>query len=458
MRRRSFLAVCSLALTLPCWGQYKAVNPKVSKIVGEISEARVTDILKKLEGFGTRYLYSQQEDQERGIGAARRWIYDQFRGFSPRLEVTYDQYRVKKGTERNSRLIRDVDLYNIVAVLPGTVHRDERIIVSAHYDTIVLTGPTGGTGGGDTARATPDPDSASPGVTDDGSGIACVMELARVLSQYEFDKTLVFVAFAGEEEGLVGSTLYAAKARRDAVQIEAVLNNDIIGSDVSGSGRAQNRIVNVFSDDPLDSPSRTLARYVREISERYVPSMRTGLVFRADRVGRGGDHTPFSLEGFAAVRFSSPEENLANEHTVTDTFANTSPSYATHVTRVNAAVAASLAWAPKAPAVTEQVERNGQPATNLLLTRGTGRSDAVLRWKQEQPEADLAGFTVVMRATTAPYWERDIFVGNVAEYTFPDLSIDEYIFGVKAIDQEGNESLVSPYVPAPRLKRVIETY
>jgi len=374
------------------------------------------------------------------------------------LEVTYDQYRVKKGEERNSRLVRDVDLYNIVAVLPGTVHPEQRIIVSAHYDSIVLAGPTGGTGGGDTARAAPDPEANSPGVTDDGSGIACVMELARVLSQYEFDKTLVFVAFAGEEEGLVGSTLYAAKAKRDAVQIEAVLNNDIIGSEASGSGRIENRAVNVFSDDPPDSPSRTLARYVKEIGERYVPSMRAGLVFRQDRVGRGGDHTPFALEGFAAVRFSSPQENLANEHTATDTFDNTSPSYAARVTRVNAAVAASLAWAPKAPEVTERIERNGQQTANLLLTRGTGRSDAVLRWKQERPEADLAGYAVVMRATTAPYWERDVFVGNVAEYTFPDLSIDEYIFGVKAIDQEGNESLVSPYVPAPRAKRIIETY
>jgi hypothetical protein len=445
-------------LSVPCLGQYKTVNPKVAKIAGEISEQRVTETLKRLEDFGTRYLLSQQEDKERGIGAARRWIYDQFSGYSPRLEVSYDQYRVKKMEGRNSRVPRDVDLYNIVAVLPGTVHREQRIIVSAHYDTVVLAGPTGGSAAGDTVQAAADPETTSPGVNDDGSGIACVLELARVLSQYEFDKTLVFVAFAGEEEGLLGSTLYAAKAKRDRVQIEAVLNNDIIGSDVSGSGRTENRAVNVFSDDPLDSPSRTLARYVKDIGERYVPSMRTGLVFRADRVGRGGDHTPFALEGFAAVRFSSPEENLANEHTVTDTFAHMSPSYATRVTRVNAAVAASLAWAPKDPAVTEQVERNGQKTTNLLLTRGTGRSDAVLRWKSDQPEADLGGYVVVMRATTAPYWEREIFVGKVTEYTFPDVSIDEYVFGVKAVDQEGNESLVSPYIPAPRVKRVIETY
>ena len=284
------------------------------------------------------------------------------------------------------------------------------------------------------------------------------MELARVLSQYQFEKTLVFVTFAGEEAGLLGSTLYAKKAHDTGMKIEAVLNNDIIGSDVAGDGRTDNRRLNVFSEDPQDSPSRELARYIREIGERYVPSMNVDPVFRADRFGRGGDHTPFNLEGFAAVRFSTPSENFTNQHSATDTFANTSPSYTTRVAKVNAAAAASLAWAPKAPLTTETVERNGRKVANLLLTRGRSRYDALLKWKNENPEPDLAGYVVLTRSTTAPYWEHEIFVGNVTEHTMPEVSIDDLVFAVKAVDKEGNESLASAYVQVPREKRTIAVY
>jgi hypothetical protein len=449
--------------------QYRAVNPQVAKIVSEVSEEHIAETLKKLEGFGTRNIFSSQDDPVRGVGAARKWIYDQFRSYSPRLEVSYDQYRLKKDDSRASRVTSDVDLYNVVAVLPGSTNKEQRIIVSGHYDSVNLArapgappnapGDAAGTGAGNGPPQPPrDPNIDAPGVTDDGSGTACVMELARVLSQYQFEKTLVFVTFAGEEMGLLGSTLYAKKARETGMNIEAVLNNDIIGSDVAGNGRIDNRRLNVFSEDPQDSPSRQLARYIREIGERYVPSVVVDPVFRADRFGRGGDHTPFNLEGFAAVRFSTPSENFNNQHSASDTFANTSPSYIAHATKVNGAVAASLAWAPKSPETTETVERNGRKMTNLLLTRGRSRYDAQLRWKNEKPEPDLAGYVILMRSTTAPYWEREIFVGNVTEYTLADVSIDDLVFGVKAVDKEGNESLASAYVQAPREKRTILVY
>jgi hypothetical protein len=449
--------------------QYRAINPQVAKIVSEVSEEHIAETLKKLEGFGTRNIFSSQDDPVRGVGAARKWIYDQFRSYSPRLEVSYDQYRLKKDDSRGSRVTSDVDLFNVVAVLPGSTNKEQRIIVSGHYDTVNLArapgappnapGDAAGAGAGNGPPQPPrDPNIDAPGVTDDGSGTACVMELARVLSQYQFEKTLVFVTFAGEEMGLLGSTLYAKKARETGMNIEAVLNNDIIGSDVAGNGRIDNRRLNVFSEDPQDSPSRQLARYIREIGERYVPSVVVDPVFRADRFGRGGDHTPFNLEGFAAVRFSTPSENFNNQHSATDTFANTSPSYIAHATKVNGAVAASLAWAPKSPETTETVERNGRKMTNLLLTRGRSRYDAQLRWKNEKPEPDLAGYVVLMRSTTAPYWEREIFVGNVTEYTLADVSIDDLVFGVKAVDKEGNESLASAYVQAPREKRTILVY
>ncbi len=439
--------------------QYKSVNPQVAKIVSEVSEQHIAQIQQKLESFETRNIFSSQDNPTRGIGAARNWIYDQFRGYSPRLEVSYDHHRLKKDESRGSRVLSDVDLYNVVAVLPGTSNREQRIIIGGHYDSIVIERPAGAPPPqpGDPFPKR-DPDLPAPGVTDDGSGTACVLELARILSQYQFEKTLVFIAFAGEEEGLLGSTLYAEKAHKDNQKIEAVLNNDIIGSVLNGHGGMDNLSLNVFSEEPADSPSRELARYIRDMGVRYLPSMRVDPVFRADRFGRGGDHTPFNREGFAAVRFSSPMEDYSHQHSVTDTFANTSPPYVAQVTKVNAAAAAALAWAPKSPQTSEEVERNGKKVPSLLLTRGKSRYDAVLKWKQENPEPDLAGFAIVMRSTTSPFWEHDVFVGNVTEYTLPDVSIDEYVFGVKAVDKDGNESLVSPYVQTPRPKREILVY
>ena len=439
--------------------EYKAVNPRVAKIVSEVSERRIEEILKKLESFGTRNIFSAQDNPTRGIGAARKWIYEQFHGYSPRLEVSFDHYRLKKSESRAARIPNDVDLYNVIAVLPGTVNKEQRIIISGHYDSIAFVRPPGEAPPGP-AELPPvrDPNADAPGVTDDGSGTACVMELARILSQYEFEKTLVFIAFAGEENGLLGSTLYAQKAHKENQRIEAVLNNDIIGSDRTGNGRVENRRVNVFSEDPSDSPSRQVARYIREIGERYLPAMRVSLMFRADRFGRGGDHTSFNHESFAAVRFSSPAENFANQHSVTDTFANTSVPYTNMVIRVNAAVAASLAWAPRTPTIIEQIERYGQKITAPMIGRGKTRYDAALRWKQENPEPDLAGYVVMLRSTTAPFWEHEIFVGNVTEYTLPDVSIDELVFGVKAVDKEGNEGLASAYVQVPRARRTIQVY
>src|SRR5674476_1094497 len=182
----------------------------------------------------------------------------------------------------------------------------------------------------------------APGVCDDGSGIAAVMELARVMSQYEFDKTVAFYVFAGEEQGLVGSGLQAAKAKKENQVIEAVLNNDIIGTDVAGNGRMGNGSVSVYSDETMDSLSQQLSRYVREIGERYLPSMKINTVFMGDRLGRGGDHTPFQWEGFAAVRVSTPNEIYANQHHAGDTLANMSVPYTAKVAKVNLVAAA---WA-----------------------------------------------------------------------------------------------------------------
>jgi len=461
------------------------INPAVKQIVDQVSEERIGAIMKKLEGFGTRYIGSEQDSDTHGIGAAQRWIEAEFKSYSPKLQVSLDKFQVKKG----ARVPKDVELANIVAVLPGTVDKDRYVIIGGHYDSIALRRTAGQAAqASDNAGSAADQESIAPGVADDASGTAAVMELARVMSQFEFEKSIIFITFAAEEIGLNGSHNYAQEAKEKNMQIEAMLNNDIIGSDVSGDGRSANNHLRVFSEGPEDSGSRSLARYTKEIAERYMPSMTVDLVFRRDRFGRGGDHTSFNREGFTAIRLTTPSENYANQHTSTDTFANASVPYTTRAAKMNAAVLASLALAPKPPVVSRprpagqqgqggrqggaaaQTAQAGQTAAGGQatpggqaggqprqgrgpggpgLSRGPSGYDAALRWTNPTPEPDIAGYAVVIRSTTSPMWEREIYVGNVTEYTLPNLSIDDVVIGVKAIDKDGNQSLVSAYEQAP---------
>lgn len=420
----------------------KAVNPTIARIVSEISEAQISATQKKLESFVTRNIYSSQTDPEHGIGAARHWILNQFHSFSPQLQVSFDEH----GIRSSGHVYKDVRIYNVVAVLPGTSEPERRVIVSGHYDTINLIFKTDASG-----KRVLDEDAIvnapAPGVTDDGSGTAAVLELARVMSQYKFRKTIVFIAFAGEEYGLLGSSAYAeaAKSRSDA--IEAVLNNDIIGSDSRGDGSHGNQKVNVYSEGPEDSSSREVARYMKETGEKYLPEMDVNLVFRHDRFGRGGDHSPFNANGYAAVRVTTPYENYSHQHTATDNFENTAPAYTTKVAKINAATLASMALAPKAPDLNPQPASAGQSSA-LSISRGESGYDASLRWKSN-PEPDILGYSIVIRNTTAPDWQREVFAGNVRQYTLPGVSIDEVVIGIRAVDKDGNESVVSAYVNPP---------
>ena len=485
------VAACAAVLSLCAFStsaEEKAVNPQIVKIVDEVSESHIQGTLQKLVSFQTRNVFSSTDDPEHGIGAARQWIFNEFKSYSPRLQVRFDKWRVKK----QGRVVRDVDMYNVVAVLPGKSMPETEVWISGHYDTVNLN-PF------NRPPARPNPDGTftpapqmtpeeqekaanapAPGACDDGSGTSAVMELARVMSQYEFDKTLVFVAFAGEEEGLVGSTLEADKAKKQSESIEAVLNNDIIGTEVSGNGRIDNGSLSVYSDEVMDSPSQQLARLIHDAGERYVPSMKVKVMFMQDRIGRGGDHSPFQQEGYAAVRLSTPNENYTHQHSATDTLENMSVPYTTRVAKVNAAAAASLALAPREPAVMSipraatsasatggQSRGGGQAQATTaggragrgpqpMLTRGQTRYDAQLRWRTQGSEANLKGFAIVYRSTTAPYWENEVYVGKVNEYTLKDLSIDDLRFGVKAIGNDGTESLVAPYIFPPRAKATYE--
>jgi hypothetical protein len=489
-RLHPFLASCvAFSLCVPfAPAEEKSVNPKIREMLDQVSEARVKAILEKLESFGTRNTMSNPDDPNRGVGAARNWILKEMQSYSPKLEVRFEKFRVKK---QGQRIFKDVDLYNVIAVLPGKKFPETQVWVTGHYDSLNLgtprpaqaaaAGSEAGVGapGNTTANMTladfeKNAELPAPGVCDDGSGTATVMELARVMSQYDFDKTLVFTAFAGEEQGLVGSTLQAAKARKDNTVIEAVLNNDIVGTDVAGNGRMGNAVVNIYSDETMDSLNQQLARYVKEIAERYTPSMKVNTVFMGDRLGRGGDHTPFQWEGYAAVRVSTPNEIYANQHRATDTLANMSVPYTLKVAKMNLSVAASLALAPKAPLVLPEPRQGGRgnaaaPATTTaaagagggrrptpMISRGAGY-DAVLRWRAAGPEDDIKGYTVLVRATTSPFWEQEIHVGKVNTYTLKDVSIDDLKFGVKAIGVNGGESLVTTYAYPPRQKAEIET-
>lgn len=427
------------------------INPEVRQIVSQISADRIAETQKKLESFGTRNIYSSTDDPAHGIGAAREWIASQLRSYSPRLQVSFDKHRLAK----QGRAFRNVEIWNIVAVLPGASEPERHVIVSGHYDSIHLVYKTNANG-----QRELDPEAtvaaAAPGVTDDGSGTAAVMELARVMSQFQFRKSIVFIAFAAEEYGLFGSGLYAeqAAARHDIV--DGVFNNDIIGSDVTGNGETSNRYVNVYSEEPNDSSSRQLARYMKQMAERYQPGFEVNLVFRHDRFGRGGDHSPFNAAGYAAIRITTPMENFSNQHTATDTFANTAPAYTALVTKANASGIAALALAPKAPELNMPPPSEGR-AFASPLNRGSGY-DAVMKWQDDDPEPDLAGYTIIMRKTTSAVWENQIFVGNVTTYTLPNVNIDELVLGVKAIDKNGNESPVAAYVTPPYRQRQIETY
>jgi hypothetical protein len=449
-RRVVLAAVLAVAVTASASAQ--DVDPRIEQVLAGVSPDRLKATVETLATFGTRHTLSSQTDPARGIGAAAQWIHDEFVRASPRLQVRFDTYEIPA---QGSRIMRDVRVRNVVAVLPGRSPR--RIYVSGHYDTVARvvpprpsdaprdTGaaasgsrPASANGGFDWAAG----DIPAPGANDDGSGTALTMEAARVLAQsgLEFDATLVFVAFAGEEQGLVGAHLHAQQAVAEKAVIDAVFNNDIIGNSRGGNGTSDAASVRVFADGPEDSLSRQLARYVQRMAARYVPSHRVRLIARHDRFGRGGDHTAFNQRGYAGIRFTESNESFGRQHVVDDTPDGVDAAYLARNTRVNLAGVASLALAPAAPVISNA---RGVP----LLDRNPSGYDARLRW---QASAGAAGYRIFWREAWTPDWQFERHVGNVTEVILRGVSIDDYVFGVAAIGPGGHESLVSVYVNPPR--------
>lgn len=430
------------------------LDPRVVKLVASVSEERLSAILKKLESFGTRNTLSSQNLPDKGVGAARQWIFDQMKSFSPKLQVSFDTYQVAK----QGRITRDVEVRNVMAILPGRSPR--RIYVSGHYDTVARPGGQGQTNAAGQTRdpdAPPAPaadpntpvDNPAPGVNDDGSGTSLTIELARIFSQsgIDFDATLVFMCHVGEEQGLIGARLHAQRAVAEKIPIEAVLNNDIVGGDRGGSGIVDGATIRVYSEGPEDSPSRELARFVQRWGERYVPSHTVRLMARPDRFGRGGDHSAYNQLGFTAVGFRESRENFTRQHDVRDTFEGISLPYLAQNARVNAASAATLALAPPPPSV---VNDRGAPQ----IARAPSGYDANLKWTAV-PGA--AAYRVFWREAWGADWQHDLLVGAVTNVVLPNMQIDDYVFGVAAIDAQGHESFVAAYVTPPRANTPVKT-
>lgn len=427
-------------------------DPRVSALVAGVSQERLQAIVTKLAGFGTRSTLSDTVSTTRGIGAARRWIHDQFRSFSPKLQVSYDRHPVAQ----HGRITRDIDLVNVVAILPGRTPR--RVYITGHHDTVNPRGTAGAgvnnTGGaaraaGGDAQMRPDMnhDADAPGANDDGSGTALTMELARVFatSGVDFDATLVFVTWAGEEQGLVGSMAHVQTIAAAKTEVTANFNNDIVGSSLGGNGIIDAESVRIYSLGPEDSPHRSLARYIQRVAGLYVPSHTIRLMAREDRFGRGSDHSSFTAFDFPAVVFREANENYNRQHNSEDKVEGMDFRYLAQNARVNAAAAASIALAPPVPQVT--TDRGV-----VTLSRGLTGYDAALQW---QPSAGAAGYRVYWRPAWSNDWEKSQYVGHVTRFTFPDVSIDDHVFGVAAVSADGHESLVNAYVsPVRRMQPV----
>ena len=416
-------------------------DAEIKKMVDEISKDNIEKSVRKLVSFHTRHNLSEQNNPEKGIGAAWNWIKAEIEKNVPRsggrLEVKFEEYTVGG---QGQRIAQETKLKNVVATLKGTGPDDDRIIIiSAHLDS----------------RAASDNDAAgfAPGADDDASGVAAIIELVRIMSVKEFPATIIFMAVSGEEHGLYGARFMAEKAKQEKWNIVAMLNNDMIGNSRSGETLLNDNMrVRVFSEGvpaleteqmaaarkytsgENDSRARQLARYIKETGERYVDQLNVTLVFRNDRFGRGGDHTPFSQAGFPAVRICEFNEDYSHQHKIPSLVNGVQTGdlpefvdfeYVRKNAGINLAVIASLAMAPYEPA-------------NCGIVTSQGNS-TTLRWQEPLKGIKPSGYFILIRETYQPLWEKKISVKGT-EITLP-YSKDNYFFGIQSVDAAGHESI-----------------
>ena len=435
----------ALALAAPAFAQGEpppAANPLLDAIGTAPSVANIERDIRTLVGFGTRHTLSDTASSTRGIGAARRWVFDEFTRISRAcggcLEVRY----VSGIVQGEARIPDPVDVVSVIAIQRGSADPNRYVIMSGDIDS--------------RASDVMDAVSDAPGANDNASGVAGTLEAARILSKHRFAGSIVYAALAGEEQGLFGGRILAEHAKQEGWRIVGVLNNDMIGNSAGIDGIVDNTSARVFAEGTranetaeearqrrftggeLDSPTRNLARYVERMAA-HVPNLQVMMVYRLDRFGRGGHHRPFNDLGYPAVRVMETHEHYDRQHqdlrtengrVYGDTLDGVDFAYAARLTALNAVSLAALASAPPPPA-------------NVTI-EGAVSPDTTLKWTHPVPKQapNLAGYKVYWRLTTEPQWTHSRWVGNVDAYTLKNIVIDNYFFGVAAMAKDGSESPV----------------
>ncbi len=464
-------------------------NPRVHDIVAAVSAENIKLNITRLVGFGSRHTNSDTLSETRGIGAARRWIKSEFEAISALCGGCLDVFYIQEVYPPARSIPDSMNVVNVIAIQRGRTDPNRMIMMSGDIDAIISRG------------AGWEPGDSVPGANDNASGMAGTLEAARVLSQYQFNGSIVYMGLSGEEQGLFGGRTVARHAREQQWNIVGVLNNDMIGNTQGISGVTENLTARVFSDPTpmsprvralvdetierirvaatqgntaeldsgldrirsltemqwsllrrgggeVDGSSRQLARYVDRIADVYLPNLDVMMIYRLDRFGRGGHHRPFADVGFPGVRIMETNENYNRQHQTIrdengihygDVLESVDFAYAAKLTALNAATLASIAAAPG-------------PPQNLILS-GANRPAAALQWEAPNDASNVAGYRVHWRRTDSPTWDNSRWIGKVNEYRFDGLIVDNYYFGVAAVAEDGSESTVVFPLPQPRIRR-----
>lgn len=413
------------------------------QLAADVSAERIEQDIRTLVSFGTRHTLSETVSDSRGIGAARRWIEQEFRGISAACGGCLEVITVSDVVSGERRIPDPTDVVSVVAIQRGSLDPERMVMMSGDIDSRV-SDPLNG-------------ESDSPGANDNASGMAGVIEAARVLSRYKFAGTIVYAGLSGEEQGLFGGAIVADHALKNGWRIKAVLNNDMIGNITGIDGVTDNTTARVFSegtryveteDDArtrrfsggeVDSPSRNVARYIDRMADQFITNLDVMMIYRLDRFGRGGHHRPFNERGIPGVRIMETHEHYQRQHQdlrtedgieYGDVIEGVNFDYARKLTALNVVSLAGMASAPPFPAD--------------VTIEGAVRPSTTLKWTIPQGEAaaNLAGYKVYWRLTTEAQWTRSRFVGLVDSATLKNIVIDNYFFGVASVSKEGYESPV----------------
>ena len=411
-------------------------------VIDSVSSVRIENDVKTLVNFGTRHTLSDTLSKSRGIGAARRWIKSEFDNISKDCNSCLNVFYQKNYFEPKDgeRIVKSVWINNVVAIQRGTSHPNRFIIMSGDIDSRVSN-----------------PNNFiddSPGANDNATGMAGTIEVARILSKYTFENSIIYVGLSGEEQGLFGGKGLAAHAKKEGWEIIGILNNDMIGNIKGVDGVIDNRTFRIFSEPvpanetesqrkarrfyggEVDGISRQLARYVHKNTKKFMPEMNPLMIYRLDRFGRGGHHRPFNDVGYAGIRIMEAHENYTMQHqdirlkngvAYGDVIEGVDFEYAKKLTSVNAINLASLAWAP--------------PTVKKFSIGGIVQASVKFKWEKVK-DSKIAGYKIYWRDTTSPIWQNERFIGNVNSYKLKGIVIDNFFFGISTVGKNGFESQI----------------